>query len=416
MRDAKMFLRALGVERAVFESITWEQDEPRAPTMVVHVRVLAEDRRRCPKCSAPCPGYDLGHGRRRWRLPDIGIGQAFLEAETARVQCPEHGVVVRAVPWARHNSDFTYAFEDTVAWLSVRTDRTTVSSLLRIAWRSVTSILERVADAARARIDVLANVTRIGIDEVSYRKGHRYLTVVIDHDSGRLLWAQPGRDERTVCAFFDFLGDERAARITLVSADAASWIGNAVALRCPNATLCLDPFHVVAWATKAVDDVRRSLWNDRRRNGDPRGAEAIKGSRWALLKNPEDLDGNQRIRLARIQKDNARLYRAYLLKEQLRAVFQHTGRQASNILDDWLAWASRSKLPPFVKVARSIRDNRAAIDAVLTHRLSNARVEAANTKLGLLNRLAFGFHSHVPLVALAMLKLGGLCPPLPGRS
>ena len=201
-----------------------------------------------------------------------------------------------------------------------------------------------------------------------------------------------------------------------MSADAASWIGNAVALRCPNATLCLDPFHVVAWATKAVDDVRRSLWNDRRRNGDPRGAEAIKGSRWALLKNPEDLDGNQRIRLARIQKDNARLYRAYLLKEQLRAVFQHTGRQASNILDDWLAWASRSKLPPFVKVARSIRSNRAAIDAVLTHRLSNARVEAANTKLGLLNRLAFGFHSHAPLVALAMLKLGGLCPPLPGRS
>ena len=189
-----------------------------------------------------------------------------------------------------------------------------------------------------------------------------------------------------------------------------------VAARCPNATLCLDPFHVVQWATKAVDDVRREVWNRTRRNGDKKTANAIKGSRWALLKNPEDLDGNQRIRLARIQDHNQPIYRAYLLKEQLRDVFKHVGVQARNILDDWLAWASRSKLESFVKLARSIRRNRPAIDAVLEHRLSNARVEAANTKLKLLTRLAFGFHSHAPLVALAMLKLGGLCPPLPGRT
>ena len=411
-----MFLRALGVERAVFESIEWENPEDANARLILQVRLRQEDRRRCPHCSRKCPGYDGGNGIRRWRLPDVGMSTAFVEAETARVRCPEHGVVVRAVPWARSGSDFTYAFEDTVTWLAVRTDKTTVATLLRIAWRSVCSILERVSDAARQRLDVFANLTRIGIDEVAYRKGHRYLTVVIDHDSGRLLWASPGRDEQTLNGFFDLLGAERTAKIRLVSADAASWIGNVVAARCPSATLCLDPFHVVQWATKAVDDVRREFWNRARKEGDSRGADAIKNTRWALLKNPEDLNGNQRVRLARVQEYNAPIYRAYLLKEQLRDVFKHSGIQARNILDDWLAWASRSRLEPFVKLARSVRRNRDAIDAVLEHRLSNARVEAANTKLKLLTRLAFGFHSHAPLIALAMLKLGGLCPPLPGRS
>ena len=411
-----MFLRALGVERAVFESIGWDNPEQTTATFILRVRLRQQDRRRCPYCSRRCPGYDGGNGVRRWRLPDMGLSPAYVEAETARVQCPEHGVVVRAVPWARSGSDFTYAFEETVTWLAVRTDKTTVSTLLRIAWRSVGAILERVSAAAHLKLDVFAKVTRIGIDEVAYRKGHRYLTVVIDHDSGRLLWASPGRDEANLHTFFDLLGPERSAKIRLVSADAASWIGNVVAARCPNATLCLDPFHVVQWATKAVDDVRREVWNRTRRNGDKKTANAIKGSRWALLKNPEDLDGNQRIRLARIQDHNQPIYRAYLLKEQLRDVFKHVGVQARNILDDWLAWASRSKLESFVKLARSIRRNRPAIDAVLEHRLSNARVEAANTKLKLLTRLAFGFHSHAPLVALAMLKLGGLCPALPGRT
>lgn len=117
-----------------------------------------------------------------------------------------------------------------------------------------------------------------------------------------------------------------------------------------------------------------------------------------------------------IERENRPLYRAYLLKEHLRDVFKHQGQQAVNMLDYFVAWASRSRLAPFVKLARSIRDKRDTIVATLTLRLSNARVEAANTKLRLLTRLAFGFHSHEPLIALAMLKLGGLCPPLPGRK
>jgi transposase len=320
---------------------------------------------------------------------------------------------VAAVPWARRASGFTRVFEDTVAWLAVRTDKTTVSSLMRLAWRTVGAIVERVSDDARGRVDPLAGVRRIGIDEVSYRKGHRYLTVVIDHDTGRLLWAQPGRDEKTLRKFFLLLSKERRAEIVLVSADAAPWVANVVREQCPNAVLCIDPFHVVSWATTALDEVRRGMWNELRDRGELDRAKAMKNSRWALVKNPEDLTGKQRRKLRDIQNENERLYRAYLLKEQLREVFRTKGFEATFLLDAWLTWAGRSRLKPFVKVARAIRANRRGIYAALVHGLSNARVEAANTKLRLMTRLAFGFHSPGPLIGLAMLKLGGLCPALP---
>ena len=416
MRNARMLLRAFGVERAVLEDVRWSGASPEGAALVLRVRPTRKEEGRCSQCGRHCPGYDRGDGVRSWRSLDFGLQETRIEAGAPRVRCPEHGVVVQRVPWARPGSSFTRAFEDQVTWLAVRTDKTTLASLLRIAWRTVGKILERVAKSMRATFDPFANVTRIGIDEVSYRKGHRYLTVVVDHDSGRLLWASPGKDEATLGRFFDALGPERSRKIELVSADAASWIPNVIRERCPNATLCMDPFHVVQWATKALDEVRRSVWNDLRRGGQKASAKSLKGARWALWKNPEDLTREQRVSLVSIERENRPLYRAYLLKEHLRDVFKHQGQQAVNMLDYFVAWASRSRLAPFVKLARSIRDKRDTIVATLTLRLSNARVEAANTKLRLLTRLAFGFHSHEPLIALAMLKLGGLCPPLPGRK
>jgi len=119
----------------------------------------------------------------------------------------------------------------------------------------------------RAAHDPFDNLTRIGIDEISYKRGHRYLTIVVDHDSGRLVWAAVGRDKVTLNKFFDLLGDERCAKIHLVSADGAEWIGEVVAERCSNATLCTDAFHVVQWASKALDEVRRQVWNEARKGG-----------------------------------------------------------------------------------------------------------------------------------------------------
>lgn len=347
---------------------------------------------------------------------DLGTIRAYLEADSPRVRCPDHGVIAAQVPWARHGAGHTYAFDDTAAWLVTHCSKSAVRDLLRVAWRTVGAIVTRVVADAEAGSDRFANLRRIGIDEISYKRGHRYLTVVVDHDTGVLLWAHPGRDQKTLEKFFDRLGDERCEAITLVSADAAEWIANVVGARCKNAELCLDPFHIVQWATKALDEVRREVWNAERKNGQKAAARELKSARYALWKNPEDLTERQGAKLASIAATNQRLYRAYLLKEQLRQVFALKGAKGIALLDAWLKWARRCQIPSFVKLAKAITEHRAGIDVALTHGLSNARVESVNTKLRLLTRIAFGFRSPEALVALALLDLGGLCPPLPGRA
>jgi transposase len=413
VRFKRVWARLLGVEHTVVGQVAFDED---AGAIVALVRPARGQRGRCGICGRRSPGYDQGQGRRRWRALDLGVVQAFLEAEAPRVTCRRHGVVVAAVPWARHGAGFTRAFEDTAAWLAVHTSRVAVAELLRVAWRTVGRMLTRVAEETGASIDNLEGLRRIGIDELSHRKGHRYLTVVVDHDTGRLVWAAPGHDEATLGRFFDALGEHRSGQLSLVSADAAAWIANTVAARCPQAVLCLDPFHVVRWATDALDEVRRQTWNAARRSGQPALARELKGARFALWKNPEHLTVRQRRKLARVADVNQHLYKAYLLKEELRLVFKLKGARAVALLDAWLSWARRCRIPAFVKLARSITDHRADIQASLLHGLSNGLVESVNTKLRLLTRIAFGFRSPEALIALAMLALGGLCPPLPGRA
>jgi len=381
--------------------------------VIVCARPNWRERDRCGICRRRCPGFDLGEGRRRWRALDLGTTLAFVEAAAPRVTCRRHGVVVCGVPWARHDARFTRAFEDQVAWLAVNTSKTAVAELMRIAWRTVGGICQRVVAEAQRDVDLLDGLRRIGIDEISHRKGHRYLTVVVDHDTGRLVWAAPGRDRKTVESFLDDLGQERCKQITLVSCDMASWISGPVAERLPGAVRCVDPFHVVQLATDALDEIRREVWNQARKKGEVAIAKDLKGARFALWKNPESLTGRQRTKLADIKTVNAPLYRAYLLKEQLRGFYRVPTEHAEAMLDAWLSWARRSRLEPFVKLAKTISDQRAGILAAITHGLSNARVEAINTQIRMLTRRAFGFHTPQALIALAMLSLNGLCPPLP---
>jgi len=410
---AKVWQRLLGVERTVVESVEFDEDDE---LIVASVRPRkGAGKRRCGRCGRRCPGYDRGDGRRRWRTLDLGAIPAYLEAEAPRVDCPEHGPTVVQVPWARHGAGHTRAFDDQVSWLATHCSKSAVTQLMRIAWRTVGSIVTRVVADARAERDPFENLTRIGIDEISYKKGHRYLIVVVDHDSGALLWAKAGRDKKTLNAFFDALGEERCAKIRLISADGAEWIAGVVAERCKNAVRCMDPFHVVQWCTDALDEVRRDVWYTARKGGMKALAGDMKGARYALWKNPEDLTEHQKAKLAWVAKANAPLFRAYLMKEQLRLVFRLRGDEGIALLTAWLAWASRSKIAAFVELARTIRKHRAAIEAALTHGLTNARVESVNTKIRLLQRVAFGYRDPEALIAMAMLDLGGCCPDLPGR-
>ena len=409
MRGIRVWARLLSLQRAVVEDV-WVGDDGE---IVVAARPGWRERDRCGLCRRRGPGFDLGNGRRRWRALDLGTTLAFVEADAPRVTCRRHGVVVCAVPWARHNARFTRAFEDQAAWLAVNTSKSAVAELMRIAWRTVGSICERVCDEAQQEVDLLDGLRRIGIDEISHRKGQRYLTVVVDHDSGRLVWAAAGRDRKTVEAFFDALGQTRCKQIELVSCDMAGWIAAPVADRVPDAVRCVDPFHVIQLATDALDEVRREVWNDARQAGEVAAAKDLKGARFALWKNPENLTDRQAAKLSSIQKTNARLYRAYLLKEQLRQIYRLPAAAAIMLLDEWIAWARRCRLPSFVKLARTITAQRAGIVAAIEHGLSNARVEAINTQIRMITRRAFGLHSAGALIALAMLSLAGLCPPLP---
>ncbi len=409
MRGIRVWAGLLGLQRAVVEDVRMGSEGE----VIVSVRPIWRERDRCGICRRRCPGYDLGEGRRRWRALDVGTTLAFVEAASPRVRCRGHGVVVCAVPWARHDARFTRAFEDQVCWLAVNTSRTAVAELMRVAWRTVGQILERVATETRREVDLLDGLRRIGIDEISHRRGQRYLTVVVDHDTGRLVWAAPGRDRRTVLAFFDELGEERCKQIELISADMAAWISGPIVERVPQATRCVDPFHVVMLATGALDEVLREVWNEARHAGNLQLARELKGARFAVWKNPENLTNRQSAKLATIQQTNARLYRAYLLKEQLRQIYQLPPAAAQRLLDRWLAWARRCRLTSFVKLARTITEQQDGILAAITHGLSNARIEQINTQIRLIARRAFGFHSPEPLIALAMLKLADLCPPLP---
>ena len=404
--------------------------------LVASVRPSKGKRNRCGQCPRRCPSYDAGSGRRRWRALDLGSVQVFVEADAPRVTCRDHGVVVASVPWARHDAGHTRAFDEQVAWLATKTSKTAVTELMRVAWRTVGSIIARVWDDTEGLFDRFADLTRIGIDEISYKKGHKYLTVVVDHGSGRLVWAAPGRDTATLTAFFDALGEDRCALITHVSADGASWIANAVRGKCPNAILCADPFPIVKWATDALDTVRRQTWaevrkqakaNDAKRpRGRPRSdaparpdtanATGIKRCRYALLRNPDTLSCKQVIQLDWVVRTHPDLARAYYLKEGLRMIFKLPLDEATEALDKWISWARRSRIDAFVKLQRSIVNHRDAILASIEHGLSNGRIESMNTKIRLITRIAFGFASPDALIALAMLSLGGHRPALPGRK
>ena len=392
----RAWARLLGLEKTVVEGVELDEDD----AIVVSVRPCYSQRDRCPHCRRRCPGYDLGEGRRRWRALDLGTTLCFLEGDAPRVECRQHGVVVAAVPWARHDAGFTRSFEDTAAWLTVNTSKTAICLLMRIAWRTVGRVCERPAAEAKKGRDLFAGLERLGFDEISIRKGHRYLTVVVDHHTGRLVWAHAGRDRKTVEKFLDLLGKERCEQIQLVSCDNASWITGPVSERCPNAVICLDPWHIVKAATDALDDVRRAVWNEARKAGDKQLAKDLKGARFALWKNPEKLTERQQQKLAWIAKLNAPIYRAYLLKEQLRQIYHVPVAQALKLLEAWLKWARRCRLEPFVKLAKTITEQRKMVEAALTKGLSNARVEQVNTQIRLITRRGFGYRSPEAVIAL----------------
>jgi transposase len=383
------------------------------PNLVVWVRRRARRRGRCGRCGVLAPWFDNGGGERRWRHIDVGFATCELVADAPRVSCAEHGVTVAEVSFARHDSAFSRAFEDLVVFDAIVSSKLAVSRRYGVSWRAVNHMCVRVATEALGRVDLLEGLVAIAIDEVKYKKGHKYLTVVCDHMTGRVIWAAKGRTKETVGSFFDALGDERAGQLQFVTCDGAEWIRTVVAERAPEAIVCLDTFHLVGWATKALDEVRREGWNHLRRNGGAQAAKEFKGLRWMLLRNWENLSPKQKGTIRDLEGVNKRTFRAWQLKEELREIMAMPLAAARLALNAWLAYASRSRLAPFVKLARTIRHYRDSIEATIEWKLTNGISESNNAAIGRIRSAARGFHDPESFITMIMLDRAGIAPQLP---
>ena len=358
---------------------------------------------RCSGCGHTCRGYD--RRRRRWRHLDLAGMTWHLCYDIRRVDCPRCGIVVEYVPWADAGSWFTRPFEDQVGCLAQRCDKTAVRKLMRIAWTTVGDIIQRVVKRHQ-RADLLDGLTHIGVDELSYRRHHEYVTVVVDHRTQRIVWAKPGKNAATLKAFFAELGSERVAKLEAVTIDMSGAYIKAVTEASPHAQIIFDRFHVQRLAHEALDEVRRA---EVREAPTPANRKVLKGTRWPLLRRPWNLKDLEVCKVTALTRNNRRLFRAYLLKESLAAILD--GKQvhvARRKLDEWLAWAFRSQLAPFRKLARTIRNHKAGILAYVRSRLSNGRTEALNGKARTITRRAYGLHSATALIALLKLCCSGI--------
>lgn len=323
-----------------------------------------------------------------------------LRYRLRRVTCRLCGVTVEKVPWAERGSWFTYPFEQVVGWHMQRSDQTGVSMLMRIAWKTVGRIVARVA-ARLGPEDRLDGLTHIGVDELSYRRHHEYITVVVDHTRGAVVWAHPGKNADTLKRFFAELGPERNAMLEAVTIDMSGAYIKAVTEASPQARIIFDRFHVQRLAHEALDEVRREQVRETKRT-DKDAAAALKGSRYALQKNPWNLDLDEKQKLAEVQKTNRPLYRGYLLKETLARILD--GKQvnvARAKLLDWIAWAVRSRLSPFARVARTIREHLEGVVAYVATGLNNGRVEGLNGKARAITRRAYSMGFTIPIPSLA---------------
>lgn len=399
-------VRVIAVDPGAFDAVG---------PLVVRVALKARKRLDCPHCDfSTMAGYDTRWTESSWRHLDIAGRPTVLSMLRRRLRCPEHGVVVQGVPFARPGARFTTDFEAMIAWLVTRADKTTVSAFARIAWRTVGAICERVVaeQLDETRFEDLVN---IGVDEISWRKHHRYLTLVSDHATSKIVWGAPGKNAATLDGFFEEIGPQNTAAIEAVSMDMGPAFAKSVKTNAPDAVICFDPFHVIQVATNALEAFRRSIWQRTRELPDQNIAKKFKGTRWVLLKNPEDLTEKQQATLEGLRHTGGLLWDAYQLKESLREVFAGdlNPDEVMEMITTWCGLAAASGIREFAKAAATIRSHTHGIHAAVTRGLSNGRHEGLNNKVRTMTRRSYGFHTPQAALALIMLACGPVTIKLP---
>ncbi len=441
----KLCLKLLNTENTVIEECEFYTDDK----AINHVRIYARPNKwhenDCPYCHKRCQRYDpMSDCPRSWRGLDWGGTLVEIKCKTHRIECPEHGIVVADVPWAYPGSRFTKDFDLTVGWLAVHLPKSTVAEYMRIDWETVGRCVTRTLnDIEPERSRRLNGLVYIGIDETSYKKGHKYITVIVNHETNEVVWVSLGHGKSVLEKFYQQLTEDQRASIKVVTGDGAKWITDCVNEYTPNCVRCVDQFHVVQWAIEALDEVRRESWREAyshlkelsrknpRRLGRPNEddpatqeireakdtADKIKNSVFALGKAPENLTENQHIRLEMIAKTDPLLYRAYSLKESLRLLLKITDVNEAEIeLKKWLWRASHSRIPAFKELYQKIKRHSKHILNTIRFGMSNARIEATNNKIKLIIRKAYGFRNTDNMIDMVYLVCSNLIISLPNRT
>ncbi|MGH9453161.1 MAG: ISL3 family transposase [Terriglobia bacterium] len=344
---------------------------------------------RCGVCQGRCRKVHQVEAARSWQ--DLSLRQfaMVLRYRPRRVCCRHCGVRVEAVPWAQLWARVTTALAAAVAELARHLSWQQTARHFRLDWKSVARIVRRVVayglERRRRRpLHVL------GIDEVSRRKGHHYLTVVYDLERRVLLWVGEDRTEDTLTRFFTQLGRRRSATLRVVCMDMWQAYFKAVRRHAPNAQVLFDRFHLVQHLNRAVDEVRRSEM--RRLSG--REKTSFKRTRFLLLKNPWNLRSDERERLSTLVRWNSPIVRAYYLKEAFQLFWGYRqAARAEQHLCRWMHSALRSRLEPFKKFVRMLRDHLDGVLAWTRLRLSNGALEGMNNKIKLVSHRSFGFRT-----------------------
>jgi len=359
----------------------------------VEVRSRKSSRAFCSGCGRRGPTYD--HlAVRRFAFVPLWAMSVYLLYAMRRVNCPRCGVTVELTPWADGKRPLTRAYAVFLARWARRLSWKEVASIFKTSWETVYRSVAWVVEYGLAHRS-LEGVTAIGVDEVQFQKGHRYLTVVyqINADCRRLLWVGRDRTTKTLLRFFRMMGRERTALLRFVCSDMWKPYLRVIAKKAAHAIHILDRYHIVARLNKALDEVRATEAKALAREGyEP----VLTHSRWCFLKNPENLTAKQQVKLQDLLRYDLKSVRAYLLKESFQLLWEYTSYHwAGCYLDGWLKRAMRSRLEPIKKVARSIRTHQ---DLILNwfaakKEFSAGIVEGLNYKIKLTLRKAYGYRS-----------------------
>ena len=401
------------IKRFVYTDIRLEKGD--GPPTVPHLEALVEPRRnsraRCYRCDRPGPTYDHQPERRFDFVPLWGLLVCLLYSPR-RVDCRDCGIHVEAMPWAQGKSSMTAVYMSFLATWARRLSWMETARAFGSTWDNVRRAVEWVVEYGLEHRD-LDGIRAIGVDEVQYRKGHKYLTLVYQIDAGarRLLWITETRTVKAFNGFFAWLGEPRSQALHVVCSDMWKPYLKVIRRHASQALNVLDKFHIVAHLNKAVDETRRQDASDLRRQGD---SVTLKHTRWCLLKRPGNLTTRQGGRLRELLRLNLRTARAYILKEDFNHFWTYVSPAwAGKFLDRWCDMAMRSGIAPMKAKAKMLRSHR---DLILNYfrakkEYSSGVVEGLNTKVKLVTRKAFGFRMYGTIRIALFHALGRLPEP-----